>query len=67
MLKSKLVCLLLLVACSLFLVACSQSEGEEVSLTIKDSGYRLSMDKKTGSVVYLGKKENFLIDSNEPT
>ena len=66
MLKSKLGCLLLLVACSLFLVACSQSEGEEVSLTIKDSGYRLSMDKKTGSVVYLGKKDNFLIDSNEP-
>ena len=66
MLKSRLRCFLLLLAHVLYMVAYSPNEGKEVSLAIKDSSYCISMDRTTGSLIYLGKGENLLADRNEP-
>ena len=66
MLKTKLGCFLLLAAHALYMVAGSSNGANEVSLTIKDSGYSLSMSRRTGSVTYLGKNENLLTDGGEP-
>ena len=66
MLKTKLGCFFLLAAHALFMVAGSSNGANEVSLTIKDSGYSLSMSRTTGSVTYLGKNENLLTDGGEP-
>ena len=66
MLKTKLGCFLLLAAHALYMVAGSSNGANEVSLTIKDSGYSLSMSRTTGSVTYLGQNENLLADGGEP-
>lgn len=51
--------------CILCVAACVPDKGNELSLTIKKSGCRITMDRTTGSVVYLGREENLLANDAE--
>ena len=51
--------------CILCVAACAPDKGNELSLTIKKSGCRITMDRTTGSVVYLGREENLLANDAE--
>ncbi|MBR1543402.1 MAG: hypothetical protein IJ626_00715 [Muribaculaceae bacterium] len=66
MVKLKICCLLVLLSHALFVIAGTTTGTEDVSLTMKDSGYSLIMNKNTGAITYLGQNENLLATDNEP-
>lgn len=57
---------LILVLCMSATASCSRVRNDGSTCSTDISGCRLSMDKATGSVIFLGKDENLLASSPEP-
>ncbi len=66
MLRLKLPFLLALTLVILTWSACSSVKDQGDSLSMINNGYKLTMDKETGSVVFLGREENRLAGKGEP-